>query len=202
LPAGNLTPPNTAGFTANLKPPYDVATAQKLLADAGFPGGAGFPRLELLYNTTEANRLIAEALQQMWHKGLGIDIGLLNQEAKVQTVSMRSGDYQIGRFAWIGDYLDPSTFLELMTGDSGNNMTGWRNAEYDRLYNEANQTVDTARRYALYQRCEEIIAAQAPIAPIYFYTRNNLVRPEVKGWYGNLLDYHPLKGVYLEAQKN
>lgn len=199
VPAGHLTPPNTSGFNARAKVTHDLPAAQKLLAEAGFPGGQGFPKLEFLYNSTEANRLIAETLQQMWNKGLGIDITMQNQEARVQTVSMRSGAYQIGRYAWIGDYLDPSTFLELMTGDSGNNMTRWRSADYDRTFAEANQTTDNARRYELYQRCEEIIAAESPIAPIYHYTRNNLRRPEVKGWYGNLLDVHPLKGVYLDA---
>lgn len=198
LPAGHLTPPDTAGFTARAKVSHDPELARRLLADAGFPNGRGFPRLELLYNSTEANRLIAETLQQMWNKGLGIGITLQNQEARVQTVSMRSGDYQIARFAWVGDYLEPSTFLELMTGDSGNNMTRWRNAEYDRLFAEANRTMNEARRYEIYQRLEEIIAEESPIAPVYFYTRNNLRRPEVKGWYGNLLDVHPLKGVYLD----
>lgn len=196
--AGHLTPPDTAGFTARAKVPTDIPAAQKLLAEAGFPGGAGFPHLDILYNTNEGHRSIAEAIQQMWRKNLGVDIGLFNQESKVQTVSMRSGNYTIARYAWVGDYLDPSTFLEIMTGDSGNNQTGWRNAEYDRLYAQANQTADTAQRYELYQRCEQILADECPIAPIYFYTRNNLIRPEVKGWYGNLLDLHPLKGVYLE----
>ena len=73
--------------------------------------------------------------------------------------------------------------------------------EVTALIAKAKQTADTAQRYALYQRCEEILAAECPIAPIYFYTRNNLVRPEVKGWYGNLLDQHPLKGVYLEPKR-
>lgn len=199
VPAGHLTPPDTAGFNARQTAPHDPKLARKLLAEAGFPDGKGFPKLEFLYNSTEANRIIAEALQQMWNRALGIDISMLNQEARVQSDSMRLGNYQIGRYAWIGDYLDPSTFLELMTGDSGNNMTGWRNAEYDRVFGEASRTADQSRRYELYQRCEEIIAAECPIAPIYFYTRNNLLRPEVKGWYGNLLDAHPLKGVYLDA---
>ncbi|PAW66301.1 MAG: hypothetical protein B9S34_08425 [Opitutia bacterium Tous-C1TDCM] len=198
VPAGHLTPPDTAGFNSRTKVVHDPETAKHLLAEAGFPDGKGFPKLELLYNSTEANRLIAEALQQMWNKTLGIEITMQNQEARVQTVSMRSGAYQIARFAWVGDYLDPSTFLELMTGDSGNNMTRWRNADYDRLFAEANRTADNAKRYELYQRLEEIIAAESPIAPVYFYTRNNLRRPEVKGWYGNLLDTHPLKGVYLD----
>jgi oligopeptide transport system substrate-binding protein len=199
VPAGNLTPPNLAGFTATAKLPYDLAAAKKLLAEAGYPDGKGFPHLDLLFNTNEGHRLIAEAVQQMWRTGLGIDIGLYNQEGKVYTASMRSLDYQIGRYAWVGDYLDPSTFLEMMITGGGNNQTGWGNAEYDRLIAEAASTADQAKRYAAYQRCEQILVDEAPLAPIYFYTRNNLRRPEVKGWYGNLLDLHALKGVYLDA---
>ena len=198
LPAGHLSPPDIAGFNATGGVALDLAAAQKSLADAGFPGGRGFPKLEFLYNSTEANRLIAEALQQMWRTGLGIDISLVNQESKVQIESMRRLDYQIGRYAWIGDYLDASTFLELMITNGGNNQTGWSNAEYDSLIAAANSTADPAKRHAAYQRCEDILAAEQPIAPIYFYTRNNLRRPEVKGWYGNLLDNHALKGVYLD----
>jgi oligopeptide transport system substrate-binding protein len=168
------------------------------MAEAGYPDGQGFPALEMLYNSTEANRLIAEALHQMWNQALGIHITLQNQEARVQNDTMRAGNYQIGRFAWIGDYLDPSTFLELLTGDSGNNMTHWRSADYDRIYAEANQTADNAKRYELFQQLEEILARECPIIPIYFYAKNMLRRPEVKGFYGNLLDQHPLKGVYLD----
>ena len=86
-----------------------------------------------------------------------------------------------------------------MTSDNGNNQTGWKNAEYDRLIEAARNTSDPAKRYEYYQRCEQILAEECPIAPIYFYMNNNLRRPEVKGWYGNLLDNHPLKGVYLET---
>jgi len=199
LPAGNFSPPNLAGFTARSGVRTDLEGAKKLLAEAGFPDGKGFPKLDILFNTNEAHRVIAEAIQQMWRRGLGIEIGLYNQEGKVWSDSMRVLDYQIARFAWVGDYLDPSTFLDIMTSDNGNNQTGWKNAEYDRLIEAARNTADTAKRYEYYQRCEEILAEECPIAPIYFYMNNNLRRPEVKGWYGNLLDNHPLKGVYLET---
>lgn len=197
-PAANLTAPNIAGFTARAGLATDIPRAQKLLAEAGFPGGAGFPKIELLYNTTEGHRKIAEAIQQMWRKNLGVDIGLYNQEAKVWNDTMRQGNYQIARFAWGGDYLDPSTFLDIMATGNGNNQTGWGNAEYDRLIELARVTADNAKRYEYFQRCEEILAAEAPIAPIYFYKRNVLMRPELKGYYGNLLDLHPMKGVYLD----
>lgn len=201
VPAAHFSPPDLAGFTARARVPYDPAAARRLLAEAGFPDGAGFPKLDILFNTNDGHRQIAEAIQQMWKRELGIGIGLYNQEGKVWTDSMRTMNYQIARFAWVGDYLDPSTFLDIMASDSGNNQTGWKNAEYDALIAKAKQTADTAQRHALYQRCEEILAAECPLAPIYFYTRNNLVRPEVKGWHGNLLDQHPLKGVYLEPKR-
>lgn len=198
LPADHFTPPNTAGFTAKASVPADIPAAQKLLAEAGYPGGKGFPRLEIFFNTNEAHQQIAEAIQQMWRTNLGIDVSLLNQEAKVWADTMRQMNYQVGRFAWIGDYLDPSTFLDIMTSDSGNNQTGWKNAEYDRLIAAAKNAPDQATRYQYFQRCEEILAEECPMAPIYFYTRVNLRLPSIKGWYGNLLDAHPLKGVYLE----
>lgn len=200
IPAGHLTPPNIAGFTATANVPYDPAQARQLLAEAGFPGGKGFPKVELLYNTNESHRQIAEAIQQMWRRELGIEISLFNQEAKVYVETMRTMSYQIARYAWVGDYLDPSTFLDTMTTGNGNNQTGWSNAEYDRLIAAAETAGNETERYAYFQRCEEIIAAENPILPIYFYVRNNLQRPEVKGWYSNLLDLHPLKGVFLQPQ--
>ncbi|MBL9203622.1 MAG: peptide ABC transporter substrate-binding protein [Opitutaceae bacterium] len=197
-PANSLTPPETAGFTATSVVPHDPERARALLAEAGYPGGKGFPKFEILFNTNEGHRQIAEAIQQMWRIELGITAGLYNQEAKVYTSTMRTLDYQVARFAWVGDYLDPSTFLDIMTSDSGNNQTGWKNAEYDRLIAVTRGTGDQAARFQAFQRCEEILADEMPIAPIYYYVRNNLRLPSVRGWYGNLLDLHPLKGVSLE----
>ena len=136
----------------------------------------------------------------MWRTNLGINIGLYNQEAKVQSDSMREGDYTIARMAWIGDYVDASTFLELMLSDSGNNQTGWANADYDRLVDEARYKIDPTERFALYREAEKILMAESPIAPIYFYVNSQLQTPSLKGWHGNLIDIHPYKGVYLEAE--
>ena len=199
LPAGNLTPPDRAGFTATAAIGFDPDRARRLLAAAGYPGGKNFPHLEVLFNTSENHRQIAEAIQQMWRRELGISVELLHQEGKVWVDTMRQGNYQIARSSWIGDYLDPSTFLDLMMSTDGNNQTGWSNAEYDRLMNESRQTVDQQRRYALFQRCEQILADECPLLPIYFYARDNLSRPELKGWYPNLLEVHTYTGVSLET---
>ena len=158
VPAGNFCPPELAGFTATAAVRTDLAAAKKLLAEAGFPDGRGFPKLDILFNTQEGHRLIAEAIQQMWRRDLGIEVGLYNQEGKVWSDSMRALNYQIARFAWIGDYLDPSTFLDIMTSDNGNNQTGWKNADYDRLIEAARNTPDRAQRYALFQRASAILA--------------------------------------------
>jgi oligopeptide transport system substrate-binding protein len=198
LPADHLTPPGIAGFEPKAGVPYDPALARRLLAEAGYPGGKGFPTLEFLYNTSESHRQIAEAIQQMWRRELGVTITLVNQEGKVWADTMRTGNYQIARMAWVGDYVDPSTFLDIMASGNGNNQTGWSNAEYDRLIATAAQTADQATRYALYDRCEQILADECPIAPLYFYNRNNLRLPVVKGWFDNPVDMHPYAGVYLD----
>ncbi|MCC6414855.1 MAG: peptide ABC transporter substrate-binding protein [Opitutaceae bacterium] len=198
-PAMRLTPPGIAGFDPAAKVTYDPELARRLLAEAGYPGGRGFPALEYLYNTNESHRKIAEAIQQMWRRELGINITLVNQEGKVWADTMRAGNFDIARMAWVGDYVDPSTFLDIMTTGNGNNQTGWGSAEYDRLITAATATADEAERYALYARCEQILADGCPIAPLYFYNRNNLVLPAVKGWYNNPVDMHPYTGVSLDA---
>ena len=114
--------------------------------------------------------------------------------------TMREMNYQVGRYAWFGDYLDPNTFMTLMISGGGNNQTGWSNPEYDRLIALAAKTADPATRMKVFQQAEGILMDEVPIFPIYFYTRVILRRPEVQGWYSNLLDIHNAKGVYLKQE--
>ena len=200
IPAYNLTPPDPLGYTPRAKITYDIDTARKLLAEAGYPNGEGFPKLELLFNTLESHRQIAVAIQQMWKQALNIDITLHNQEWKVYLDSQRTMNYQISRASWIGDYIDPNTFLDMYVTDGGNNRTGWSNPEYDRLINQAANTSNQEERYELFQQAEEILMNEVPIIPIYTYTRVFLKSPHIKGWSPNILDHHPYKYVSLEPE--
>jgi oligopeptide transport system substrate-binding protein len=202
LPALCLTPPGTAGYTCRTQLREDVAEAKRLLAEAGYPDGKGLPPIELLYNTTESHRIIAEAIQQMWKKNLGVEVHLVNQEWKVYLDSQRTLNYQICRAGWTGDYVDPNSFLDMWLTGGGNNETGWSNSEYDRLIAEASRTTDPEKRLEVFQKAEAILMDELPIIPIYFYTHICARRPEVKGWYPTILDNHPYKYVYLEPTTN
>jgi oligopeptide transport system substrate-binding protein len=199
MPAFNLTPPGTGGYVCKAQFQENVAEAKRLLAEAGYPDGKGMPPVEILYNTLESHRTIAEAIQQMWKTKLGVDARLVNEEWKVYLDSQRSLNYQVCRAGWTGDYNDPNTFLDLLTSGSGNNETGWSNPEYDRLIAQAAATVDPQQRLEVFQKAEALLMDEMPIIPVYFYTRVYLKRPEVKGWYPNVLDNHPFKYMSLES---
>jgi oligopeptide transport system substrate-binding protein len=197
--ANSLAPPGIGGFTARSSMTTDVSEAQRLLAAAGYPGGKGFPKLEYLYAYTGgAKSALGETLQEMWRKNLGIEVALTSQEYRVWNDSLQKGDYQISYNNWIADYLDPSTFIDLMVTNGGNNQTGWSSPEYDRLDGLAAATADNTVRFECFQKCEDILGRECPIVPLFIDTGNRLVRPEVKGWYDNPLDVHPLNGVHLE----
>lgn len=198
LPAFSLIPPNLPDYKGSPGFTNNPTQARQLLADAGYPGGKGFPKLEYLFNTNEAHKQIAEALQQMWKRELNIDITLVNQEAKVYEATMAAGNYQIARYAWVGDYLDPSTFLDMMTSASGNNQTGWSSSQYDQAVERSDHEMDATKRVGEIAEAESLLMKDMPICPIYFYTRDYLKQPFVKGWLPNLLDIHPYKFVWLE----
>jgi len=198
-PALHFTPPDAAGYTTEARLAASPAKARQWLAEAGFPGGKGFPRLTLLFNTSDAHERIAQAIQQMWKKELGVDIELVNMEWKVYLAQTQCGQYDLARAAWIGDYVDPNSFLDMWVTDGGNNRTGWSNADYDRLIRAAARAGDPAERYRLFQQAEALLMDQLPIIPIYFYRSKALVRPSVRGRFPNILDHHPYKHIYLDA---
>jgi oligopeptide transport system substrate-binding protein len=196
-PAFGYTPPFFDDFNPAAPLSYDPERARELLAEAGFPNGEGFPRKGLLFNTLEAHRQIAEAIQQMWKENLGIDIILQNQEWRVYLDTQTRMDYDLARAGWIGDFMDPITFLDMWTTGDGNNNTGWSNPEYDRLIRQARVEPDAAARLRILEAAEAILMEDLPIIPLYFYTRIYLLSPRVQGWYPKAMDNRPYKHVWL-----
>jgi oligopeptide transport system substrate-binding protein len=198
LPAGALTPPDTAGYTPEAKIPTDFEAARKLLAAAGYPGGKNFPVLEIQTKNDNIWRAVVEAIQEMWKRELGIHVEIASLEQKTWMSNSQTLSYEITFYRWIGDYNDPSTFLYLFKSDSGQNNTGWANADYDRLNNEADRAAEPATRDALLQKAEALLLNEAPIAPVYYGTRTYLIQPYVKGWVPALLGYHRYQFIDLE----
>jgi oligopeptide transport system substrate-binding protein len=196
--AGGFVPDNMPGYTVNFPAVHDPDQARALLAAAGYPGGKGFPDLEYLFNSSESHRKIAEALQSMWREELQIDIKLTNQEWRTYLQRRASGDFELARAVWIGDYAEPSTFLDLWTSDSGNNWAGWANSAYDAFMEAAHSTRDEATRMERYGQAERVLLESQAIIPLYHYVTVYLKDPALRGWSGNLLDWHPVKLLYFE----
>lgn len=197
-PALTFTPAGLSGYAPDDALQTNLERARKLLTDAGYPGGAGLPAFELLYNTSENHRVIAESLQEMWRRDLGITVNLTNQDLKSTEGARAAGTFDLLRSSLIADYADPSAFLDAFRSDSSNNFTGWKNGDYDNLLFSAARTADVPSRNALFARAEAILLADAPIIPLYHYTHVYLIRKSVQGWYPTLLDHHPYKGVWLQ----
>jgi oligopeptide transport system substrate-binding protein len=196
-PAHSLVPPGLPGYEEVRLTGYQPDVARRLLAEAGFPGGAGFPKLSLLFNTSDQHRQIAEVAQQQWKRELGIDIALQNQEFKVFMVNTQNLDYDLARGGWIGDYLDPNSFLEIWISGSGNNRTGFASADYDSLIRRAARTLDSAARMRLLAECERVVTEQECILlPVYYYVVTNLYDPErFEGLEPNLMNTVDLRHV-------
>ncbi|MCF3652193.1 peptide ABC transporter substrate-binding protein [Synoicihabitans lomoniglobus] len=197
IPSAAFTPTGTAGY----QPPEGLRTdfdqARNLLMSAGYPMGRGAPSVEILFNTSENHKLVGEAIQEMWRRELGLEVTLRNMENKTVLSSRRAGDFDVLRSVWIADYADPTSFLDVWRGDSGNNYTGWADADYDALLSQAARAPNQAARFDLLQRAESLLLERAPIIPIYTFTHIFVKRPEVRGWHPTLLDHHPYKHVWL-----
>jgi oligopeptide transport system substrate-binding protein len=197
--AVSYVPQGMPDYTAATLPPPDPARARALLADAGFPGGAGFPSFELLYPNNEVTRDFCEACAAQWRDVLGLQPRLANQAWKVYLDSQKDLRYDVSWGSWIADYLDVGTFLEVFLSGSGNNRTGWRDAEYDALVGLAGASPDLATRAGLFQRAEQRLLDDFPIAPVYQRINLNLVAPRVRGFSDNLLDVHPLRDLSVNG---
>ena len=197
-PAAGIVPP-FVGYNSPGDIKFDPDKAKRLLADAGYPNGEGFPKINFLTTDRESSKRLAEALQAMWKKYLGIEISIQQMEWTSYLNTMMSKEYDLAAGGWIGDYMDPLTFLDMWIKDGGNNRTNWSSEEFEELLGEAERTAGQKERYEILEKAEKLFLDERPILPIYWYTRNYLIHNHVKGWDPLILDNHPYKFLDLVA---
>ncbi|SUO96459.1 peptide ABC transporter substrate-binding protein [Suttonella ornithocola] len=203
VPAYAVVPPNTANsdpYTpewAKLDRKAQIAEAQKAYAEAGYSKEKPL-KVQVLYNTNEGHKNIAIAVSAMWKQVLGVQTELVNKEWKVAIQDMRQKNTEVYRYAWVGDYNDPTTFLNIFRASSGVNDTGYNNPEYDALLNKASTILDLKERAAVLKQAEKILTDNYAIAPMYHYVSVKLVKPRVKGFKGNIMDVYPSQYLRIE----
>ena len=199
--AFSFTPPDPDSYYPPTQLEYNPKKAKELLLEAGYSDENPFPSVDLLYNTSEGHQKLAQAIQQMWKTALNVDVTLTNTDWKVYLSRQSIGDFQIARAGWIGDYIDPKSFLDMMVTGRGNNQTGWSNESFDELLSAAANSTSQNERFENFYKAEKILIDEMPIIPIYTYTRIYMLHEDVKGWGNNLLDSRPYQFVYLEKKE-
>jgi len=200
IPSADLVPDGLRGYRGPRSPIFDPEAARRLLTQAGYGPGTKLPPITLSYNTSEGHKQIAEAVQQMWKQNLGVSVEIENQEWKVYLKNLQQMTFQMARLGWVGDYADPYTFLELLKTANGNNHSGWGDSRYDALLRQANATLDSDRRFELLRDAETLAMGQAPMIPLYVYTRSEMWKPYLMGQWPNYQNHHPAKYWWIDRR--
>jgi oligopeptide transport system substrate-binding protein len=207
--ASHFVPNGVANYQSPAGLKFNPEQASKLLDEAGFPGGAGFPRMQFTFYSGAGGggamqAKIAVELQQMWRDVLGVSLELRQIERKIFYNAQSRLDYDLCASSWVGDYNDANTFLDMFMNQSGNNRTGWKSARYDELIRDANNLTDRQQREELLRKAESIlIEEEVPIVPVYFYAGSIFFRDqEIKGIYANVLDEHPVQDIVKISPKS
>jgi oligopeptide transport system substrate-binding protein len=200
-PATGYTPPGMGDYQTLEKMHYDPERARQLLTEAGYPNGKGFPKFTIHFNTSESHRAIAEAIQQMWKEVLNIDVGLENQEWKVYLDTQNNKNYELSRSGWIGDFMDPVTFLSMWTTGNGNNNTNWGNPKFDTFIEQAARTGDPKARLNILHQAEDLFLSESPVVLVYWYVNACLLQPSVQNWNPLVLGNHNYKYIDLKSEQ-
>jgi oligopeptide transport system substrate-binding protein len=174
-----------------------VAEAQALMAEAGFPNGEGFPEFTLMYNTSEAHKMVAELVQEMYKTNLGLNVKLENQEWAVFQDTRKVGDYELARGGWLTDFMDPMGLLSIFTSKNAYNDPNYNNPEYDELLSAAAKSRGKEHFDLLY-KAQDILMTELPVVPVYHYSDTMLVKDKVVGWDRSVLGTIDFSGASIE----
>ena len=197
-PAFTVVPPQCGGYPGPAGQPFDFAAARALLAEAGFPGGKGLPAMPIQVLNDDKLPKVAEAIQAMWQRELGVNITIEPLEQKTWVQNQQNLAHTLALMGWTADFPDPITFLDVFRQGGGNNWTGWSSAAYDALLDRAAQTADPVARFATLREAESLLLAATPIAPFIFGSSNYLIHPAVKNWAPAPLGLHRFQLIRLE----
>ncbi|VAW04189.1 Oligopeptide ABC transporter, periplasmic oligopeptide-binding protein OppA (TC 3.A.1.5.1) [hydrothermal vent metagenome] len=205
IPSWSLLPPGLTGELSN-KPIWAdwprekrLAEARRILAKAGYPKSNPL-RFEIRFNSSAEHRRVSVALAAMWQP-LGVEASLFNSEAALHFSALRQHDFSLARSGWIADLPTPENFLMVHQAASGaGNYSGYDNPHYDALIKQALATATPAKRNALFAKAEQVLIADMPILPLYFYVTRSLVSKRIAGWEDNISNVHPSRTLRIRAQ--
>jgi len=193
LPAYGWVPPGIEGYSSQS---FDyrgrstaarIGEAQRLYREAGYSRARPLV-FELRYNSGEVHTKLALAVASMWQEALGVDVRLTQVEFKSLLADIDRGEVEMFRSSWVGDYNDAYTFAQYLKSDFGVNLPHYRNGAYDALLRSASRQRQPGERAALLEQAERLMLADHPLLPLYFYVNKHLVKPQVTGWYDNVMN--------------
>lgn len=188
---------------------FDVEKARKMLVDAGYPmqkngDKVSFPTfpvadVDVTYNTAESNKASAEFMQAQWRQNLGITVPLKNMEWKTFLNVRKELQYNgMARAGWVGDYMDPFTFLNLFYSEKNDSSTGWSSPKFDKMLDDANKETNEMKRFEILARAELFMMQEQPVIPLQTQATNWIKKPYIKGMYPTPGTLHPWKFIYIE----
>lgn len=196
-PATGLVPPTPAYAGPGLQL-FDPAKAKEHLKKSGFGPGKAPAAFQILFNTAETHKDIAEVIKQMWKETLGIEPELVNYEWKVYLDNTKNLNYPaVARASWIGDFPDPISFLQLHKTGDGNNRTGYSSPAYDKALSESDAMADPAKRLEKLLEAERILMEDMPIIPIYFYALTEMRNTKLRNAHPNPIGMYSWKDIHL-----
>jgi len=152
--------------------PYDPIAARALLAEAGYPNGAGFPTVDILFNKDSGHDVIAQAVARDWQQNLGVSVSLSQKEIEILRNDLKDHNFMVSRAGWYGDYGDPTTFLDINRTGDGNNDRAYSNPRFDALLDRAAEEPDESKRLGLLAEAERILVEEdVPLIPIFQYVQ-------------------------------
>lgn len=169
-------------------PEGDIEKAQKLLAEAGYPNGEGFPTMELSYYSNPQVKSVVESLAQMWKQNLGINVNISTEEWSVYYDHVKASQYEVGAMGWGADYSHPMSFLPLFQTGDANNNSGYSNSAYDALVEQAQSERDPKKAIEIMRSAEDLMMQDYPFLPLYYRSTSLMMKDYVQGWSMNAMN--------------